>query len=164
MATRATSDHLESMQPPPNPKYPNSRPPEGFREKILKAPLPKYSGPYDVGMMDMEIPVREARTFSNITRHHRPLLKLETVLMAVYYPSAFGSGNGPAPDGRKKWSRATWLPRPRVELARGYGQFAGIPGFLCTAWFGMTTFLTKLPAFRNANVCRHRYPSSDSRN
>jgi platelet-activating factor acetylhydrolase len=121
----------------PNSKQPNSRPPTGLREKILRAPLPYYSGLYSVGMMDIEVPAREPRVFSDIKRNHRHLLELETVLFTVYYPSGFGSGHGKSPEGEKKWSRPTWLPRPRIEVAKGYGKFAGIPGWPTAAWFGL---------------------------
>jgi len=68
-------------------KQPNSRPPVGIREHILRTPLPYYSGPYSVGMMDIEVPAREPRHFSEIKREHRHLLQLETVLFSVFYPS-----------------------------------------------------------------------------
>ena len=81
---------------------------------------------YSVGYMDIEVPARNPRQFSEIKRHHEHLLKIETVLCAVYYPSSFGSGDGPAPDGgsKKNWSRATWLPRPRLQTTKGYAKFA----------------------------------------
>jgi platelet-activating factor acetylhydrolase len=121
---------------PKGTKPPNSREPAGFREKLLRTPLPYYSGPYSVGMMDIEVPAREPRTFSEIKRNHMHLLELETVLFSVYYPSDFGSGHGTSPEGEKKWGRATWLPRPRVEVAKGYGKFAGIPALPTIGWFG----------------------------
>jgi platelet-activating factor acetylhydrolase len=68
-------------------KKPKARPPNHFREKIIRNPLPYYSGPYSIGMMDIEVPVREPRHFSDIKRDHRYLLELETVLMSVWYPS-----------------------------------------------------------------------------
>ncbi|KAF4624468.1 hypothetical protein G7Y89_g13703 [Cudoniella acicularis] len=37
-------------------KHPNSRPPAGLREHILRTPLPYYSGPYSVEIMDIEVP------------------------------------------------------------------------------------------------------------
>lgn len=86
--------------------------------------------------MDIEVPAREPRTFSHIKRDHRALLQLETVLFSVFYPSGFGSGEGPNPDGEKKWSRATWLPRPRIDLAKGYAKFAGLPEWPMVGWFG----------------------------
>jgi len=155
MAETPGNESFESMKPPMNPKHPNSRPPEGFREKILRTPLPQYSGPYSVGMIDLEVPARDPRAFSDITRHHQPLIKIETVLMSVFYPSAFGSGNGAAPDGQDKWSRATWLPRPRRSVANAYGKFAGVPEWLAAGFFGVTTMLTKIPAFRNAQLAEH---------
>jgi len=117
-------------------KQPNSRRPAGFREHILRTPLPYYSGPYSVGMMDIEVPVREPRVFSDIKRDHRHLLELETVLFSVFYPSAFGSGQGRSPEDEKKWSRPTWLPRPRICTAKAYGRFAGLPGWVTVGWFG----------------------------
>lgn len=114
-------------------------------------------------MMDIEVPAREPRVFSNIRREHRHLLELETVLFSVYYPSAFGSGSGPAPDGQGKWSRPTWLPRPRVSVAKGYGKFASIPSFLTVPWFGATTAFTKIPAWRNAHLAEHWPPEKNSR-
>lgn len=117
-------------------KQPNSRPPSGIREHILRTPLPLYSGPYSVGMMDIEVPAREPRYFSEIKRDGKHLLELETVLFSVFYPSGFGSGQGKSPEGEKKWSRPTWLPRPRVEVAKGYGKFAGLPNWVTVPWFG----------------------------
>jgi len=137
---------LEKPEEAPRSKQPKSRPPAGIRKKILRTPLPYYSGPYSVGMLDIEIPVREPRTFSNIKRNGRHLLELETVLFSVFYPSAFGSGHGPSPEGKKKWSRATWLTRPRVEVSKGYGKFAGLPTWPTVGWFGKAFYhLTPIP-------------------
>jgi platelet-activating factor acetylhydrolase len=98
--------------------------------------LPYYSGPYSVGIMDIEVPARQPRYFSEIKRYHRHLLELETVLFSVFYPSGFGSGHGKSPGGEKKWSRPTWLPRPRIEVAKAYGKFAGLPSWPTVGWFG----------------------------
>jgi platelet-activating factor acetylhydrolase len=137
---RASSNLEHTISRPgdvPCSKQPKSRPPTGFREKLTSSPLPFYSGPYSVGMMDIEVPARHPRTFSNIKRNHKHLLRLETVLFSVYYPSGFGSGQGKSPEGEKKWSRATWLPRPRIEVAKGYGKFSEIPEWLTAVWFGL---------------------------
>jgi platelet-activating factor acetylhydrolase len=72
---------------PCNSKKPKARPPNTLREKIIRNPLPYYSGPYSVGMIDIEVPVRESRNFSEIKRDHQYLLQLDTVLMSVWYPS-----------------------------------------------------------------------------
>jgi platelet-activating factor acetylhydrolase len=135
---KSNTDHtVNKPDDVPYSKQPKSRQPSGFRENILQTPLPYYSGPYSVGMMDVEVPVREPRSFSDIKRNHRHLLELDTVLFTIYYPSEFGSGEGNSPEGEKKWSRPTWLPRPRIDIAKGYGKFAGIPPWLSAAWFGL---------------------------
>lgn len=87
MASGATRSVSRPDDVPKNPKEPNSRPPTGIREHILRTPLPYYSGPYSVGVMDIEVPVREPRHFSEIKREHKHLLELETVLFSVFYPS-----------------------------------------------------------------------------
>jgi platelet-activating factor acetylhydrolase len=113
--------------------------------------------------MDIEVPVANPRTFSNITRRKRHLLQLETVLFTLYYPAAFGAGEGRDPTGRKNWSRETWLPRPRVEVAKGYGKFSGMPDPLAVGFFGSTTMLTKLKAFRNAPLAAHWPPEGNAK-
>lgn len=134
------SPHNKPDDVPKHAKQPKSRTPAGIREKILRTPLPFYSGPYSVGVMDIEVPAREPRNFSDIKREKQHLLTLETVLFTVFYPSGFGSGQGKSPEGEKEWSRPTWLPRPRMELAKGYGKFAGLPAWPTLAFFGEWLF------------------------
>ena len=137
--------------------------PYSLRDKFMRS-LPKYSGPYTVGMMDMEVPVEQPRVFSHITRKKRHLLQLETVLFSIYYPAALGTGYGSDPSGRDRWSRETWLPKPRGEVARGYGQFAGTYEWVSIAWFLTSTWFTRLPAFRNAHIATHYPPDAKSSN
>jgi len=164
-----------------NVKTPKSRPAVGFRDKLpfFFRPLPRYTGPYNVGIssptfqhaltnfwvgiMDIEVPVENPRSFSNISRHNQPLLKLETVLISIYYPSDFDSGAGRDPAGYKHWSRETWLPRPRLRLAQGYSKFAGLPGPLLVPFFAATTMFTKIPAFKNAQPAKHWPPAVNSK-
>jgi len=109
--------------------------------------------------MEIEVPAETPRTFSHITRKKIHLLKLETLLMCIYYPCAIGSGLGPAPDGAKKWSRQTWLPRPRFRTAKGFGIFAGVNSSIAVPYLAATTMFTKLPAFRNAQPATHWPPA-----
>lgn len=125
----------------------------------MQGVLPKYSGPYDVGVMEIEVPVESPRSFSHIRRKGEQILTLETVLMAIFYPAAPGAGTGKDPSGRK-WSRATWLARPRLQMAQGYGKFAGV-GNVAVPHFAATTMLTKLPAFRNPPPADHWPPKGD---
>lgn len=137
----------------PNSKKPKARPPRSFRDHVLfpGRALPAYTGPYPVGTMEIEVPAERPRAFSHIRRNGRHILQLETVLMTVYYPAV------PTDDAwhnqkQTKYSRELWLGRPRMSIAAGYGQFAGvgplaIPIFVPTMW-------TKLPAYRNTPVSR----------
>ncbi|PVH93778.1 alpha/beta-hydrolase [Periconia macrospinosa] len=149
----------------PHAKKPRSRPPTSLRDKLgfLHGHLPSSSGPYAVGSMDIEVPAECPRTFSNITREGKHILQLETVLFTLYYPAALGIGRGKDPAGNRKWSRETWLPRPRRETAKGYSKFAGIPEPAGIAWFAMTTMFTKLRAFRNAPPATHWPPEGNSK-
>jgi len=143
----------------PAPKQrPKARPPEGLRDKIpLYGKLPKYSGPYKVAIIDIEIPAIKPRTFSNIKRQHTHILALETVLFTVYYPTHLDTGSGPPPSGQR-WSRPTWLPRPRGKTSRGYAKFSHCPEWPAVGFFIATTWFTKLPCYRNAHIADH-WPS-----
>jgi platelet-activating factor acetylhydrolase len=149
----------------PHAKKPRSRPPASLRDHLPfpNSSLPPASGPYSVGSMEIEVPVANPHKISHIKRNGRHLLQLETVLFTLYYPAAFGSGSGPAPGGGKKWSRETWLPRPRKETARGYAKFAGIPESVGIAVAGSTTMLTKLRAYRNGPPATHWPPEGNSK-
>lgn len=91
--------------------------------------------------MEIEVPAREPRPFSHITRKGRHILDLETVLMTIYYPAS-------PPEKHQPTSRQLWLGRPRLSMAHGYSKFASL------SWLGMPMFLptifTQLPAWRNA--------------
>ena len=149
-----------SNVPAPKAKSPKTRPPESLRDKIpLYGKLPKYSGPYSVGIMDIEVPATNPQTFSDITRQKTHVLALETVLLSVYYPAHIGTGSGRSPSGSKHWSRPTWLPRPRNQTSRGYAKFASLPEWPTMAFFLGTTWFTKLPAYRNPELADH-WPSA----
>ncbi|KAK8173316.1 hypothetical protein IWX90DRAFT_138365 [Phyllosticta citrichinensis] len=174
----------------PRAKKPKARPPKSLGDhlRVYQSHLPNYSGPYGVGIMDLELPVRQPRPISRLTRHSKHLLRLRTVAMTLYYPceipphspphrknstAAASSSStpphhrperkplarrhtdppGPDPAGHPSWSKLTWLPRPRVRMAKGYGRFAGV-GHLAVPVFGATTLFTKVPALRNAKVAR----------
>ncbi|TEA14437.1 Platelet-activating factor acetylhydrolase [Colletotrichum sidae] len=157
-----------------------SHPPKTLRERLLHS-LPYYTGPYGVGFLEIEAPARCPRTFSELRRDNVPLLRLDTVLFAVYYPCALKSkvaddaspsspgperagkdGDGAAKDtGRKarkraspakRLSRVGWLPRPRVLTCKGYAKFMSVPHLPVTAYIAATSMFTKLPALRNAKL------------
>ncbi|KAI0881523.1 platelet-activating factor acetylhydrolase, isoform II-domain-containing protein [Annulohypoxylon maeteangense] len=127
---------------------PGRSPPRTFRERLFHA-LPDYVGPYSVGVMEIEMPVREPRTFSRIKRNHMHALRMDTVLFTIFYPCDASSY---VPDKGKMPSKATWLPRPRALTSKGYAKFFSVPHLPVTAYIAATTMFTKLPAFRNAKL------------
>ncbi|KAK3939698.1 platelet-activating factor acetylhydrolase [Diplogelasinospora grovesii] len=131
-------EDVKPTRPPPAPQ-----PPKSIRERFLHT-LPPYTGPYNVGFLEIELPARDPRPFSHIKRNHEYALKLDTVLFSVYYPCT-------RPD-TKTSSRVPWLPRPRVPTCKGYAKFLNIPHFPVTAYIALTSMFTKLPAFRNARL------------
>src|ERR1700743_1755603 len=148
--------HKNKVRDVPLTKKPKERPPKGLRDKVpLYGKLPHYTGPYEVGVIDLEVPAAKPRTFSDIKRHGVHVLALETVLMTIYYPAhldaRFDVGTPTA--GQKH--RPTWLTRPRDQTSRGYGYSAGLPEHLVMAFFFCTTWFTKLPAYRNARLAEH---------
>ncbi|KAF1355950.1 hypothetical protein EJ07DRAFT_157938 [Lizonia empirigonia] len=145
----------------PNAKKPRSRPAKSLCDRLPfpQGTLPPSSGPYSIANMEIEVSVENPRTISDIKRGGRHLLQLETVLFTLYYPAAFGTGEGQDPAGHKHWSCETWLPRPRIQTARGYAHFAGVPD-----WFlGATSMLTKLRGFRNSPPATHWPPEGNSK-
>jgi platelet-activating factor acetylhydrolase len=149
----------------PHARKPRSRPASSLRDHLPfpQGTLAPSSGPYSVSSMDIEVPAEHPRTISDITRNGRHVLQLETVLFTLYYPAAFGAGEGVDPSGNKRWSRETWLPRPRRETARGYARFANIPDWSALAFFGATSMLTKLRGFRNSPPATHWPPEGNSK-
>ncbi|KAK8136815.1 phospholipase A2 [Apiospora sp. TS-2023a] len=125
--------------------------PQGWRGRVFHS-LPSYTGPYSVGTMEIEVPAREPRPFSHIKRDHDYALRMDTVLFSVYYPTdlTYYAKHGNKP------SRATWLPRPRVQTSRGYAKFLNVPHMPVTGYIAATTMFTKLPAYRNARLSAHR--------
>ena len=124
-------------------------PPRSFLERFFHS-LPVYTGPYHVGFMEIELPARSPRVFSHIKRNHEYALKLDTVLFAVYYPCDLQDYHIKKGSSKKGLSRPLWLPRPRLQTCNGYAKFFNIPHAPVTAYVGLTSMFTKLPAFRNA--------------
>ncbi|KAK4128895.1 phospholipase A2 [Parathielavia appendiculata] len=140
--------------PRPSPCRPSAAPEprKTLREHILHS-LPAYTGPYQVGFLEIELPAADPRPFApHIKRNNEFALKLDTVLFAVYYPADLEAKTGTA--GR---TRPPWLPRPRPSTCRGYAKFLNIPHWPVTAYMAATTMFTKLPAYRNARISQ-RWP------
>ncbi|KAI1384148.1 platelet-activating factor acetylhydrolase [Hypoxylon trugodes] len=151
---------MEGEKHQPNPqrqRQPGASPPRTLKERLFHT-LPNYTGPYSVGMLEIEVPVREPRPFSRIKRNHIHALRMDTVLFAIYYPC---DASSTTLQGQKP-SKATWLPRPRALTSKGYAKFFNVPHLPVTAYIAATTMFTKLPAFRNARLTESRVHTGPS--
>ena len=55
--------------------------------------LPSYSGYYDVGTIDLEIPLDQPLQFSSttITKTNEPAFQIDTILCSIFYPCETGT-------------------------------------------------------------------------
>lgn len=90
---------------------------------LLASKLPKHTGPYEVGTIDIEAPLDEPRLISNTTYSDggEPAFKLETVLFSVYYPAV---------DRARSSKRHYWIPKPVSLKAEGYARFLHVNNFI----------------------------------
>lgn len=133
-----------------------------LRERFLHR-LPHYTGPYNVGFMDLEVPARNPRPISDLKRAGKPVLRLDTVLMGLYYPCDVRKTIA-ASDGKHDLRRVNWMPSPKVATSKGYAKFLNIPAAPVTGYLACTSLFTKLPAFRNAKLADYwprQSPKSD---
>lgn len=98
-------------------------------QPLLSNSLPSYSGPYDVGTVDIEVPAANPRKFSNVVHKETgdPAFELETVMFSVFYPAEKGI--------KGKRERHTWIPESGKLYAEGYARFAGISNWLTNKLF-----------------------------
>ena len=114
-----------------------------FNMPLLSSKLPAYSGPYQVGTIDIEAPCEKRRLSDVVLRATgaHPF-ELDTVLFSLYYPAVKN-----VPTRRPLHN---WQPRPLALHAEGYARFAKFNN-----WFSRKTFQfalwamvgrTKIPA------------------
>lgn len=96
---------------------------------LLASKLPKYTGPHEVGAIDVEVPVQEPRKIVEATfkKDGTPAFELDTVLFTLYYPTIKGS--------RPQKSKHKWFPKPISLIAEGYATAAHFNNFFSRQLF-----------------------------
>ena len=100
----------------------------------ITSPLPPYTGPHEVGILDVETQV-EKRVIREATLHEtgKNAFELSTLAVTLYYPSSLPN----APPSRRPWARP-WLPQPVSLIGQGYARLAGVsflsPVFTFALW------------------------------
>ncbi|KAK5076863.1 hypothetical protein LTR64_005658 [Lithohypha guttulata] len=114
-----------------------------FNKPFFSSKLPQYTGPYNVGAIDIEVPVREQRLVDTAVFKDsgEPAFELKTVLFTMYYPAAKGVRSG---------KHHYWVPKPLWLTSFGYAKVARINNFftnnLFTSAMGILVGGTKIPA------------------
>jgi platelet-activating factor acetylhydrolase len=98
-------------------------------QPLLSDSLPEYSGSYDVGTVDIEVPAINPRNFSNAVHKDTGELafELETVMFSIFYPAEKGS--------QSRRPKHTWIPESGKLYAEGYARFAGISTWITNKLF-----------------------------
>jgi platelet-activating factor acetylhydrolase len=80
--------------------------------------LPAYSGYYDVGTIDLEIPLDQPLQFSTttITKTNEPAFQIDTILCSIFYPSET--------DATASKPKHPCVPKPISIYGEGYARLA----------------------------------------
>ena len=91
---------------------------------LLASKLPKYTGPHDVGAIDMEIPLERPISISDTVfrKTGERAFELESVLFTIYYPAQKGA--------KSRKPTHYWIPKPISLTAKGYAKVASIDNFI----------------------------------
>jgi platelet-activating factor acetylhydrolase len=100
-----------------------------FWSPLFASKLPQYTGPHDVGAIDIEVPVQEPRQVVDAVfkADGKPAFQLDTVLFTLYYPAVKGS--------RSHKPKHKWFPKPISLIAEGYATAAHFNNFFSRPLF-----------------------------
>ncbi|KAH9818152.1 acetylhydrolase [Teratosphaeria destructans] len=104
--------------------------------------FPAYHGPYDVGTVDVEIPVADLPLPSNAPEDAQP-----TIAFRIFYPC-----QKPQKDEVDRPVR--WIPQPQRATIASFAKFLGLPQKIAGAfsYIPQQLYWIKLPAHRNARL------------
>ncbi|KAF2263867.1 hypothetical protein CC78DRAFT_617249 [Lojkania enalia] len=89
----------------------------------ITSPLPKYHGPHEVGVLDVEVEVQRRVLHEAVLKETGEThFELSTLAVTLYYPSTISppSLSQPQPKARP------WLPQPISLIGTGYARLARI--------------------------------------
>jgi platelet-activating factor acetylhydrolase len=109
---------------------------------LVIAGLPEYSGPYGVGTIQLENDAQDPRIITNarFKTSGQPALRLDTVLVTLFYPVD--------PNTKSSKDPHPWLPEPRDLIAKGLsiGLGGSVPPDLIQAAFSVFANNLTIPA------------------
>ncbi|KAF3934196.1 hypothetical protein ABW20_dc0106722 [Dactylellina cionopaga] len=120
--------------------------------------FPPYKGPYEVGTLDLEVPV-SSLVDAGLSPPCPAHSDIPTVQFRVFYPAALkGKAEGPQ-------NGANWVPSPRKEYVAAYCRFAGAGEFLANvlSYIPRHLYYIKLPVHAGHQILQPESQSSLSR-
>ncbi|KAF2647181.1 alpha/beta-hydrolase [Lophiostoma macrostomum CBS 122681] len=91
----------------------------------ITSPLPRYTGPHEVGVLDVEVEVEPRLVNGNeavLKETGERAFELSTLAVTLYYPSTIPP---PAPGQPQPYARP-WLPQPISLIGTGYARLARV--------------------------------------
>ncbi|KAK4147226.1 platelet-activating factor acetylhydrolase, isoform II-domain-containing protein [Dichotomopilus funicola] len=113
-----------------------------YLSKLNPVPsFPEFPGPYQVGTVDIEVPISEIESPSPAPEGSK---EIQTVLFRIFYPAVSGSGD----------SRTTWLPEPQRLHIASYAGFLGAGPTVASILSFLPRHLhwTTIPAWEKAKL------------
>jgi platelet-activating factor acetylhydrolase len=99
----------------------------------ITSPLPPYTGPYEVGVLDVETEVQKRIIHDAILKDTGDnAFELSTLAITLYYPSSLPLVS----PSRRPWARP-WLPQPISLIGTGYARLAGVAWLRSVFTFGL---------------------------
>ncbi|KAG8763090.1 hypothetical protein FRC12_008721 [Ceratobasidium sp. 428] len=103
--------------------------------------LPGYKGKFPVGLATFTKPIRPTQIYSNARLGDKPVLKMEEIAYAVYYPTT----------KEKTHSQGVhWVSRPLNAATAGWAKFAGQSYWLLWPFVYLLARFIKVPAYGDA--------------
>ncbi|USP78628.1 uncharacterized protein yc1106_05902 [Curvularia clavata] len=100
------------------------------------SPLPPYTGPYEVGILDVETEVQKRVVHDAVLKATGDkAFELNTLAITLYYPSSLPR----EPPSQRPWARP-WLPQPVSLIGEGYARLAGVPKLSSLFTFALWAF------------------------
>jgi platelet-activating factor acetylhydrolase len=107
------------------------------RQPLFAHLLPKHTGPYAVGAVDIEYPLSPPRIIDPNIRFKDPQLaddipfQMDSVLFTLYYPASY------ADTQKRHVKRHPWIPHPVSLRAEGYARAAHISNAVTNRVFAL---------------------------
>ncbi|ORX90194.1 platelet-activating factor acetylhydrolase, isoform II-domain-containing protein [Clohesyomyces aquaticus] len=92
----------------------------------VTSPLPPYTGPHEVGVLDVEVGVERRVVHEAVLKETgERAFELHTLALTLYYPSSPPRTTPKDPAPRQPLARP-WLPQPISLIGKGYARIAGV--------------------------------------